>query len=91
MTETAPDEIESSEEFVFNDNEVTLWDEWDEDEHIAPGAVRIKSVGRAIEEEREVSEEVFQQFSRTVLGKSSDSPQASKGAGESNIRMTGEP
>jgi hypothetical protein len=61
----------------LRDNQVTLWEGWDEDEHIAPNSVRIKSVGLEIEEDRDPQKEVVQQFSRTVLENSNDSPQAS--------------
>jgi hypothetical protein len=37
MIEPPPDEIESTEEFVMRDEDVTRWDEWDEHERIVPG------------------------------------------------------
>jgi hypothetical protein len=33
-------EIESTEEFVMNDEDVTRWDEWNEDEHIGVRSVQ---------------------------------------------------
>jgi hypothetical protein len=57
MIETPPDEIESSEEFVSNDEDVTRWEEWDDEGNIAPATVRVRSVGLAAEEERATQEE----------------------------------
>jgi ribonuclease HI len=51
MIETPPGEVESSEEFVMRDEDVTRCDEWDDDEHTAPGTIRVRSVGLATEEE----------------------------------------
>jgi hypothetical protein len=51
----------------------------DEDEHIAPGSVRVRSVELATDEEREAQAEVFQQFSRDVRG---NSPKASNSEDE---------
>jgi hypothetical protein len=50
MIETPPDKIESTEVFVMEDEERTRWDEWDEDKHIVPGTIRVRSVGLAVEE-----------------------------------------
>jgi hypothetical protein len=47
------------------------------------GAFRVRSVALAIEEEREIQEEVFKRFSQTVLGNSSDSPEGSNSEDES--------
>jgi hypothetical protein len=74
MIKTPPEEIESSEEFVMADEDATRWEDWDEKDHIAPGTVRVRSVGLAVEKEREAQEEIFKRFSRAVLGNSSDSP-----------------
>jgi hypothetical protein len=82
MIETPPDEIESTEEFVTRAEDVTRWDEWDEDEHIVPGTIRVRSVGLAVKEEREAQDEIFQRFSQAVLGNSSDSLRGSNSEGE---------
>jgi hypothetical protein len=79
---TCQDEIESTEEFEMRDDDVTCWVDWDEDEHIVPGTVRVRSVGLAIEEEQEVRNEVLRRFSHDVLGHSSDSPTASNSEDE---------
>jgi hypothetical protein len=60
MIETPPDEIEGSEVFAMRDEDVTLWDKWGEDGHIAPGTMEVRSVGFVVYEEPEASEEIFQ-------------------------------
>jgi hypothetical protein len=84
MIETPPDESESAEEFVMSDEDVTCWYDWNEDEHIVPGTVRARSLGLAIEKEREAQEEVFKRFSQMVLGNSSDRPKASNSEDETD-------
>jgi hypothetical protein len=77
IVETLAQEIESEEEFVMNDNDVTREEDWDEFEDISPGTVRERSLGLAEEEERENQEEVLKRFAHDFLGESSDSPKDS--------------
>jgi hypothetical protein len=75
MIEIRPNELASAEELVMRH------------EHIAAGTVRVKSVMVAVVEEREAQEEVFQQFSRMVLGNSSDSSKVSNSEDENKIAV----
>jgi hypothetical protein len=77
MAETPPDEIESTEEFVLNEDENTRTEGWHEEDHIAPGTIRVRSVGLALKEEKETRDETFNRFAHDFLGGSSDSPKAS--------------
>jgi hypothetical protein len=61
---------------------VTLWNEWDKDEYMASDTVRVRSMRLEVEEELEAQAEVFQRFSRDVLGNSSDNPKASNSEDE---------
>jgi hypothetical protein len=87
MIETPPAEVESTEEFEMRDADVTRWVDWDENEHISPATVRVKSVGLAIEEEREDQDEVLRRFSQGILGNSSDSPKASNSEDENDSAL----
>jgi hypothetical protein len=85
IPKTPAEEIESEEEFVMNDEDVTREADWDEFEHIAPGTVRVRSLGLAEEEERYNQEEVLKRFAHDFLGASSDSPKASTSEDEGDL------
>jgi hypothetical protein len=85
MVETPPDEIESTKEFEMSDEDVTRTADWDEQEHIAPGIIRVRSVGLAHEEEKDAQEDVFKRFAHDFMGASSDSPKASMSEGENEL------
>jgi hypothetical protein len=85
IVETPAEEIESEEEFVMHDEDVTREANWDEFEHIAPGTVRVRSPGLAEEEERDNQEEVLKRFAHDFLGASSDSPKVSTSEDEGDL------
>jgi hypothetical protein len=54
--------MESTEEFVMGDEDVTREADWDEDDHIAPGTVRVRCVELAVEEETDTKDKVNRRF-----------------------------
>jgi hypothetical protein len=61
----------------MEEGDITQWDQSDEDEHIPPGTVRIRSVDISADEGREDQAELFQRFSRDVRGNSNYNPKGS--------------
>jgi hypothetical protein len=55
----------------MEEKDVTRWAEWDDPDHLPLNTLRLKSVGLAADEERDQRAELFQRFSKNVLGESS--------------------
>jgi hypothetical protein len=58
-------EEKSIEEREMSDEDITQWDDW-----TVMNMVHVRSVGLALDEERERQDQLFQQFAQTVLGES---------------------
>jgi hypothetical protein len=70
MVEVPPEEVQSEEEFVMNDQDVAQLGGWDDSDHLPIAGHHVESVGLAADEDRECQTELFNRFSHDVLGNS---------------------